>query len=147
MRKRVSKLEPYKTLIDEKLELGCTAMAIYKYISKKGYEDKYTILREYCKDKKEKEVEYKAEQIFKRAIKLASFPKIKHLIEFDFTFQLSINKQEVLTLKSMYYLEKSINIYFLGNNGVGKTHQAISLGVEACKQNIKTRLYTFKELM
>ncbi|WIV36047.1 hypothetical protein P3U05_08365 [Staphylococcus pseudintermedius] len=23
-------------------------------------------------------------------------------------------------------------------NGVGKTHQAISLGVEACKQNIKT---------
>lgn len=96
---------------------------------------------------REKEVEYKAEQIFKRAIKLASFPKIKHLIEFDFTFQPNINKQEVLTLKSMYFLEKRINIYFLGNNGVGKRHQAISLGVEACKQNIKTRLYTFKELM
>ncbi|WP_253955129.1 hypothetical protein [Staphylococcus pseudintermedius] len=54
--KRVSKLDPYKTLIDEKLELGCTAMAIYKYISKKGYEGKYTILREYCKNQKEKEI-------------------------------------------------------------------------------------------
>ncbi|HGH0846913.1 TPA: hypothetical protein ACJHIE_001625 [Staphylococcus pseudintermedius] len=54
--KRVSKLEPYKTLIDEKLELGCTAMAIYKYITKKGYEGKYTILREYCKNKKGKEI-------------------------------------------------------------------------------------------
>lgn len=31
-------------------------MAIYKYITKKGYEGKYTILREYCKNKKEKEV-------------------------------------------------------------------------------------------
>ncbi|PCF82847.1 hypothetical protein [Staphylococcus delphini] len=54
--KRVSKLEPYKTLINEKLELGCTAMVFYKYIPKKGYEGKYTILREYCKNKKEKEI-------------------------------------------------------------------------------------------
>ncbi|MDK4143413.1 hypothetical protein O0F68_01980 [Staphylococcus pseudintermedius] len=53
--KRASKLDPYKTLIDEKLELGCTAMAIYKYITRKGYEGKYTILRGYCKNKKEKE--------------------------------------------------------------------------------------------
>ncbi len=30
-------------------------MANYKYISKKGYEGKYTILREYCKNKKEPE--------------------------------------------------------------------------------------------
>ncbi|HDT9043500.1 TPA: IS21 family transposase, partial [Staphylococcus pseudintermedius] len=31
-------------------------MAIYKYISKKGYEDKYTILKEYSKNQKEKEI-------------------------------------------------------------------------------------------
>ncbi|MDK4109637.1 ATP-binding protein [Staphylococcus pseudintermedius] len=79
---------------------------------------------------------------FKHAIKLARFPNIKHLSDFDFTFQPSINKQEVLTLKSKHFLEKSINICFLGNSGVGKTHLAISLGVEACKQNIKTLFYT-----
>ncbi len=54
----------------------------------------------------EKEVEYQAEQKFKRAIKLARFPKIKYLSDFDFTFQPSINKQEILTLKSMHFLEK-----------------------------------------
>ncbi|HGH0876597.1 TPA: ATP-binding protein, partial [Staphylococcus pseudintermedius] len=37
--------------------------------------------------------------------------------------------------------------YILGNSGVGKTHLAISLGVEDCKQNIKTRYYIFKELI
>ncbi len=31
-------------------------MAIYKYISKKGYEGKYTILREYCNNKKERKL-------------------------------------------------------------------------------------------
>lgn len=77
----------------------------------------------------------------------ARFPKIKHLHDFDFMFQPSINQQEILTLKSMHFLEDSINICFLGNSGVGKTHLAISLGIEACKQNIKTRFYTFKELI
>ncbi|HEC2172908.1 TPA: IS21-like element helper ATPase IstB [Staphylococcus delphini] len=95
----------------------------------------------------EKEVEYQAEQKFKRVIKLAGFPKIKYLSDFDFTFHPSINKQEILTLKSMHFLEKSINICFLGDGGVGKTHLAISLGIEAYIQNIKTRFYTFKELI
>ncbi len=76
----------------------------------------------------------------------ARFPKIKYLHDFDFMFQPSINQQEILTLKSMHFLEDSINICFLGNSDVGKTHLAISLGIEACKQNIKTRFYTFKEL-
>ncbi|MGM2386237.1 ATP-binding protein, partial [Bacillus cereus group sp. BceL052] len=46
-----------------------------------------------------------------------------------------------------HFLEDSINICFLGNSGVGKTHLAISLGIEACKQNIKTKFYTFKDLI
>nr|WP_316933162.1 IS21 family transposase [Macrococcus bohemicus] len=50
--KKTSKLDPFKEIIDEKIELGCTVMAIFKYIEKKGYEGRYTILREYCKNKK-----------------------------------------------------------------------------------------------
>ncbi|WP_244898599.1 IS21 family transposase [Staphylococcus lutrae] len=53
--KKASKLDLFKEIIDEKIELGCTAMAIFKYIEKKGYEGKYTILREYCKNKKQNE--------------------------------------------------------------------------------------------
>ena len=53
--KKASKLDPFKEIINKKMELGCTAMAIFKYIEKKGYEGKYTILREYCKNKKQNE--------------------------------------------------------------------------------------------
>ncbi|HFE4294609.1 TPA: IS21 family transposase [Staphylococcus aureus] len=53
--KKASKLDPFKEIINKKIELGCTAMAIFKYIEKKGYEGKYTILREYCKNKKQNE--------------------------------------------------------------------------------------------
>lgn len=53
--KKASKLDPFKEIIDKKIELGCTAMAIFKYIEKRGYEGKYTILREYCKNKKQNE--------------------------------------------------------------------------------------------
>ncbi|EOB0649636.1 ATP-binding protein [Staphylococcus pseudintermedius] len=45
------------------------------------------------------------------------FPTIKYLTVFNFTFQSSINKQEIFTLKSMHFQEKSINIYFIGNSG------------------------------
>ncbi|MCJ8081458.1 IS21 family transposase [Staphylococcus aureus] len=53
--KKASKLDLFKEIINKKIELGCTAMAIFKYIEKKGYEGKYTILREYCKNKKQNE--------------------------------------------------------------------------------------------
>ncbi|WP_031872118.1 IS21 family transposase [Staphylococcus aureus] len=49
--KKASKLDPFKEIINKKIELGYTAMAIFKYIEEKGYEGKYTILREYCKNK------------------------------------------------------------------------------------------------
>ena len=34
---RPSKLDPYRTLVEEKVNLGCTASSIYHFILKKGY--------------------------------------------------------------------------------------------------------------
>lgn len=36
----LSKLDPYKDIIEDKVELGCSAMSIYKFLIKKGYEGK-----------------------------------------------------------------------------------------------------------
>ena len=44
-----SKLDPYKSLIQEKLELFCSYKSIYCFIRSKGYDGGYTILREYCR--------------------------------------------------------------------------------------------------
>lgn len=44
-----SKLDPYRTIIEEKVSLGCTGSSIYHFIKKKGYDGKYTILRDYVR--------------------------------------------------------------------------------------------------
>ena len=43
-----SKLDPYKEIICEKLKLCCYYNSIYKFICKKGYQGKYTILSDHC---------------------------------------------------------------------------------------------------
>lgn len=67
-----------------------------------------------------KEIEYQSELKFKRTVNSARFPKIKYIHVFDFIFQPSINQQEILNLKSMHFLEDSINICFLDNSGLVK---------------------------
>ncbi|WRN01340.1 hypothetical protein UM702_08465 [Staphylococcus aureus] len=49
--KKASKLDSFKEINNKKIELGYTAMAIFKYMEKKGYEGKYNILEEYYKNK------------------------------------------------------------------------------------------------
>lgn len=47
-RKRTSLLDNYRDIICRKLDLNCSAQSIYKFIQKKGFQGKYTIVREYC---------------------------------------------------------------------------------------------------
>lgn len=44
-----SKLDQFKGIIDEKVNIGCTASSIYHFILKKGYKGKETILRDYVR--------------------------------------------------------------------------------------------------
>jgi DNA replication protein DnaC len=65
-------------------------------------------------------------------IKAARFPQHKTLEEFDFSFQRSIKKQDVLHLGQLDFLHGKENVVLLGPPGTGKTHLAIALGVRAC---------------
>lgn len=44
-----SKLDPFRQIIEDKTDIGCTASAIYHFIKKKGYEGKETILRSFVR--------------------------------------------------------------------------------------------------
>lgn len=61
--KRPSKLDPYKKQINEKLDISCSAMAIYKFIVKHGFTGKYSIVRDYC-------AKYKDHQVHKATIRV-----------------------------------------------------------------------------
>ena len=61
---------------------------------------------------------------------MARFPFVKPLETFDFAYQPSIDKRQVMTLASCHYIEHGDNVIVLGPPGVGKTHLAVSLGIK-----------------
>jgi DNA replication protein DnaC len=69
--------------------------------------------------------------LLNRRIKLAHFPAIKTLEEFDFDFNQSIKKKDIMALSSVSFIHRAQNVLFVGPPGVGKSHLAISLGVIA----------------
>jgi DNA replication protein DnaC len=65
-------------------------------------------------------------------IKAARFPARKTLEEFDFTFQTSIRREQVLHLGQLDFIAGKENVVLLGPPGTGKTHLSIALGIRAC---------------
>jgi len=59
---------------------------------------------------------------------MARFPFAKPLETFDFTYQPSIDRKQVLALASCHFIEHGDNVIVLGPPGVGKTHLAIGIG-------------------
>lgn len=66
-----------------------------------------------------------------KRLKQAGFPFHKTINDFDFGFQTSVSKRNMLQLMDMCWLEQAYNVMFLGPPGVGKTHLAVSLGIAA----------------
>jgi DNA replication protein DnaC len=85
-------------------------------------------------------------QLIKR-IRAARFPMKKNLQEFDFVFQSSIPKKEILELQTLTFLERHENLIMLGPPGVGKSHIAISLGYEAVLQGKSVLFITAQDLI
>jgi DNA replication protein DnaC len=80
-------------------------------------------------------------------IQQAHFPYLKTLEEFDFEFQPSLNKQRVLALSNLQFVEERSNVIFLGPPGVGKTHLAVAIGLKACEASHKVLFTTLQELV
>jgi len=63
--------------------------------------------------------------------KLAHFPFRRTLEGFDFHFQPSIDERQVRELATLAFAADASNVILLGPPGVGKTHLAVALGVQA----------------
>lgn len=71
----------------------------------------------------------------------AHLPFEKDLSDFDFTFQPSVKKQEIMELATLRFLDKKANILFQGLPGTGKTHLSVALSLKALGHG-KTVLFT-----
>ena len=79
--------------------------------------------------------------------KLAHFPFVKTLEQFEFAFQPAINERQVRELATLSFIANGENVLFLGPPGVGKTHLAIALGVSAIQQATSVYFTTMVDLL
>jgi DNA replication protein DnaC len=93
------------------------------------------------------EIDMKEINMVKAMVKVAAFPHLKEIKDFDFSFQPSINKEQILDFTTLRFIEQKENIVFLGSSGVGKTHLATSIGIVAAKKRISTYFIKCHDLL
>lgn len=79
--------------------------------------------------------------------KLAHFPALKTLEQFDFGFQPTINERQVRELATLRFLRQGENLLLLGPPGTGKTHLAIAFGMLAISQGLSVYFTTLADLL
>lgn len=78
----------------------------------------------------EDEANQRADNRRRRLYQSAKLPFEKGLEDFDFSFQPSIKKKELLELATGRFVEKASNVLFIGQPGTGKTHLSVALALE-----------------
>jgi DNA replication protein DnaC len=68
--------------------------------------------------------------------RLAHFPYLKTLEDFDFGFQPTIDERQVRELATLSFAAEAANVILLGPPGVGKTHLAVALGLKAIENGL-----------
>nr|ADN88314.2 IstB [Rhizobium sp. CTN-15] len=80
-------------------------------------------------------------------VRMAGFPAVKTLDEYDYGFAVGAPRKLIDELATLRFIERSQNAVLLGPSGVGKTHLAIAIGYAATQAGIKTKFITAADLM
>ncbi len=82
-----------------------------------------------------------------RGLRLARFPYLKSLEQFDFSFQSSIDRQLVRELARLGFVERGDNLLLLGPPSTGKTMLAVALGIKAVDAGHRVLFLTLETLI
>ena len=95
----------------------------------------------------EVELRSREERTAKRRLKEARFPDLKTLDRLDWEALRGVSKQKILELATCEYITKAQDVIFAGPIGTGKTHVAISLGVEAARRRFRVAFFRAADLV
>src|SRR5690625_4959861 len=129
----------------EYLKLNQIISQIDKYIdfiNKKQHYIKNTLIK-----LSEYEIDMKEINMVRSMVRVAGFPHHKEIKDFDFSFQPSVNQEQILDFTSLRFIERKENIVFLGTSGVAKTHLATSIGIAAAKKRTSTYFIKCNDLI
>jgi DNA replication protein DnaC len=83
----------------------------------------------------------------KTALMMARLSIIKTLAGFDFTFQPSLDRDRILTLAELQFIDRNEVVHLLGPPGTGKSHLAVALGIEAVKAGRSVYFTTLADIV
>ncbi|WP_456119841.1 IS21-like element helper ATPase IstB [Virgibacillus tibetensis] len=95
----------------------------------------------------EYELKRRDEKLIERRLKWAAFPFYKTLDSFNVDEQQSLSRKQIKQLKEFTWLDQLYNLIILGPSGVGKTHIATGLGIEAINHGYKVSFITMGQLI
>lgn len=101
--------------------------------NRQAIEDKLSFV-EFLERLLEDEVERRAQKQLTLRLRRASFVGEKTLEGFNWSFNPSINRQQILDLATCQWIERKEVSLIVGPSGVGKSHLAQALGHEACRR-------------
>lgn len=94
---RPSILDDYKQIIDEKLEMQCSAASIFKFIRKKGYPGSYSTVKQYCRNQK-------SEKIQKATVRVEHNPGLAAQVDWKENMTLISRNGEVIQFNLFLYV-------------------------------------------
>src|SRR5271157_2440127 len=79
------------------------------------------------------EITVRESRRIKAALQMARLATIKTLSGFDFAFQPSLDRNRILALAQLDFIDRHEVVHLIGQSGTGKSHLAAALGVEAVR--------------
>lgn len=94
-------------------------------------------LADFYNDLLQKEADIRNENGKQSRIRLANFPYKKYLSDLDVSCLPEDAQNKLQILGTLEFIKNRQNLILAGNPGTGKTHIAIGLGIQACKEGFK----------
>jgi DNA replication protein DnaC len=83
----------------------------------------------------------------KTALVMARISTIKTIAGFDFSFQPSLDKNRIMALAELKFIERAEVLHLVGPPGTGKSHLSVALGIEAIKAGRSVYFTTLADLV
>ncbi|GER77371.1 MULTISPECIES: IS21 family transposase [Enterococcus] len=96
-KKRPSKLDSYKDIIQDKLKDQCSAYSIFKFIARKGFDGSYSLVKTYCR-------EFKQEKVQKATVRVEYTPGLSAQVDWKEDMRLISNQGEIFNFNIFLYV-------------------------------------------
>lgn len=96
-KKRPSKLDPYKEIIQDKIKDQCSAYSIFKFIERKGFGGSYSLVKTYCR-------QFKQEKVQKATIRIEHSPGLSAQVDWKEDMRLISNQGEIFEFNIFLYV-------------------------------------------